>query len=175
MKMKTDYIPAPDGPPMQVTQCYRSAEEGGGMTMNRPRDPMQDMYEDCQYKLAEGFDLKKLPRAEVERLLPGWTYSIDNRPGNGSWHLGSSQGYGNFSYYTHFKEVERALLSRLLYPETIKIILRGDPGALLGRPHGPIPYGLREIAGVSHDLGELPIHPEADGASRPIYIGITSF
>jgi hypothetical protein len=176
MRLKTQYQPPPDGPPMQVTARGREASHGSSEhidldTLNTPRNPKKDHLDDSHLKLAEGFELRKLPRCEVERLLPGWTYSIDNRPRNGSWYLPSSQGYGNFSGYSHHQEVERALLSRLLYPETIKIIVRGDPATLFGHKQcDPIPDPFIEIGGVSHDQGVLPIHPEACGAARPVYV-----
>jgi len=176
MRLKTQYQPPPDGPPMQVTARGREAPHGSPEhidlnTLNTPRNPEKDLLDDSHLKLAEGFELRKLPRCEVERLLPGWTYSIDNRPRNGSWYLPSSQGYGNFSGYSHHQEVERALVSRLLYPETIKIIVRGDPAALFGHRQGDqIPDPFVEIGGVSHDQGVLPIHPEACGAARPVYV-----
>ena len=34
-----------------------------------------------------------------------------------------------------------------------------------------MPESLREAGGVSHDVGELPIHPESAGACRPMYVG----
>jgi hypothetical protein len=177
MRLKSQYQPPPDGPPMQVTALGRQAppdspEHIDLNALNTPRHPDKDLRDDSPLRLAEGFELRKLPRCEVERLLPGWTYTIDNRPGNGSWYVPGSQGYGNFSHYKRHQEVERALLSRMLYPETIKIIVRGDPAVLFGRRSGaPVPDPLVEIGGVSHDQGVLPIHPEACGAGRPVYVG----
>ena len=172
MKFKTDYVPPADGPLMETTACTRGADELGHQRINKPRHPVRDCAEDNQWKLSEHFDLKKLPRAEVERLLPGWTYSIDNRPSNGSWYLGSGQGYGKFTDRVHEKDVEYALISQLLYPGTMKFIFRGSPSRLLGHSEGAaMPVALREAGGVAHDQGVLPIHPEASGASRPIYVG----
>ena len=42
---------------------------------------------------------------------------------------------------------------------------------MLFRSSAAAPESLIEVGGVSHDVGELPLHPEAAGASRPIYVG----
>ena len=170
LRLKTDYVPPPGGPRIEKSGSTRGEPEedvpAAAVACARPRHPAQDILEDDPWKLAAGFDLGKLPRHEIERILPGWTYTIDNRPSNGSWYFPPGSA-GNLSEPMRHKFVERALLGRLLYPETIKVVVRGDPARLLGvRPGSVAPLGSppplrpRSVSpSLPHSLAACPAFP----------------
>jgi len=153
LRLKTDYVPPPGGPRIEKSGSTRGEPEedvpAAAVACARPRHPAQDILEDDPWKLAAGFDLGKLPR-----------------PSNGSWYFPPGSA-GNLSEPMRHKFVERALLGRLLYPETIKVVVRGDPARLLGVSPGSVaplgsPHPLRPRSvspSLPHSLAACPAFP----------------